>query len=268
MRSLGLIWTFLRVNALNELQYRANLVVQVFQSGISLFTGLAVIGLVFGHTDNLNGWTQAELYCVMGIHIAMGGLIGTIIQPNMVRLMEEIRDGKLDFALTKPADAQVLTSVREVQIWRAVDVVIGAIVVGFGLSGLDTPVTPAAALAFAVAVALGARDDLLLLADHHRRRLLGSAHGPARRAVRRRLSVGPLAGHHLPGLAAGVADLSRADRFRRDRAGRGTDLAADGRDAGHRCGLRAWSVPVHALVVALWVAALLGGIGLTICTQL
>ena len=50
----------------------------------------------------------------------------------------------------------MLTSVREVQIWRAVDVVIGAIVVGFGLSGLDTPVTPAAALAFALAVALGA----------------------------------------------------------------------------------------------------------------
>ena len=81
----------------------------------------------------------------MGIHIAMGGLIGTIIQPNMVRLMEEIRDGKLDFALTKPADAQVLTSVREVRIWRAVDVVIGAIVLGFGLSRLDTPVTPAGA---------------------------------------------------------------------------------------------------------------------------
>ena len=57
-----MIWIFLRVNALNELQYRANLVVQVFQSGIALFTGLAVIGLVFGHTDNLNGWTQAELY--------------------------------------------------------------------------------------------------------------------------------------------------------------------------------------------------------------
>ena len=61
MRSLGLIWTFLRVDALNELQYRANLAVQVFQSGISLFTGLAVLGLVFGQTDNLNGWTQSEL---------------------------------------------------------------------------------------------------------------------------------------------------------------------------------------------------------------
>jgi ABC-2 type transport system permease protein len=29
----------------------------------------------------------------MGVHIMMGGLIGTLIQPNMVRLMEGIRDG-------------------------------------------------------------------------------------------------------------------------------------------------------------------------------
>ena len=54
----------------------------------------------------------------MGIHILIGGLIGTLIQPNMVRLMEEVRDGKLDFALTKPDDAQLLVSVRDVRIWR------------------------------------------------------------------------------------------------------------------------------------------------------
>ena len=49
-------------------------------------------------------------------------------------------------------------SVREVRIWRRVDVVIGAIVLGFrDLSGLDTPVTPAAALAFALAARRSAR---------------------------------------------------------------------------------------------------------------
>jgi ABC-2 type transport system permease protein len=74
----------------------------------------------------------------------------------MVRLMEEIRDGKLDFALTKPADAQVLASVREVQIWRSVDVIIGAIVLAFGLSRLDTPVTPEGFAAFLIAIVLGA----------------------------------------------------------------------------------------------------------------
>ena len=41
------------------------------------------------------------------------------IQPNMQRLMEEVRDGKLDFALTKPEDSQVLVSVRDVRIWRS-----------------------------------------------------------------------------------------------------------------------------------------------------
>ena len=39
--------------------------------------------------------------------------------------MEEVRDGKLDFALTKPEDSQLLVSVREVRIWRAVDIVAG-----------------------------------------------------------------------------------------------------------------------------------------------
>lgn len=155
MRSLGLIWVFMRVNALNELQYRANFFVQLFQSLIALLTGLAVIGLVFSHTQTLSGWTHAELLCVMGIHIVMGGLIGTVIQPNMVRLMEEIRDGKLDFALTKPADAQILASVREVRIWRTVDILLGTIVLGYGLSQLSVGVTPLGVGAFLVALALG-----------------------------------------------------------------------------------------------------------------
>ena len=40
----------------------------------------------------------------MLIQILLGGVISTSIQPNMQRLME-VRDGKLDFALTKPEDS-------------------------------------------------------------------------------------------------------------------------------------------------------------------
>lgn len=156
MRNLRLLWVFFRVNALNELQYRANFFVQLFQSLIALVTGLAVIGLVFSHTDTLRGWSQPELLAVMGVHIIMGGLIGMLIQPNMVRLMEEIRDGKLDFALTKPADAQVMASVREVRVWRGVDLIIGGVLLGLALSWLEAGISPVGALAFAVALMLGA----------------------------------------------------------------------------------------------------------------
>jgi ABC-2 type transport system permease protein len=74
----------------------------------------------------------------------------------MTRLIEDVRDGKLDFALTKPEDSQMLVSVREVRIWQVVDVVSGLIVLGVGLSRIATDVGPADAAAFAVALVLGA----------------------------------------------------------------------------------------------------------------
>jgi ABC-2 type transport system permease protein len=67
-----------------------------------------------------------------------------------------VRDGKLDFALTKPVDAQVLISVREVQIWQAVDIVSGAIVLGVALFRIGGAIGVLDALAFAVALGFGA----------------------------------------------------------------------------------------------------------------
>jgi len=156
VRSLYLAWIYLRIGALNELQYRANFVVQVFQSAISLGTGLAVLALVFSHTTALNGWTPPELLAVMGVHTLMGGLIGMSIQPNMERLMEDIRQGTFDFVLTKPDDAQTLASVREVRIWRGVDVIVGLVVLGIAVGQLGGGLGVLAALAFVVALVLGA----------------------------------------------------------------------------------------------------------------
>jgi ABC-2 type transport system permease protein len=63
--------------------------------------------------------------------------------------------GTLDFALTKPEDAQLLVSVRETRIWQAVDVVVGAIVLLVAVLQLERGVGPWEALAFAAALILG-----------------------------------------------------------------------------------------------------------------
>jgi ABC-2 type transport system permease protein len=140
LRPLRVAWLFLRIGVMNEVQYRANLFVALFQSLLALGVGLAVLALVFSHTDELKGWDHSELLCVLGIQILMGGVIRATIQPNMLRLIEEVADGKLDYALTKPEDSQVLVSVREVRIWQLVDVVSGGIVVGVGAARLETSV--------------------------------------------------------------------------------------------------------------------------------
>jgi ABC-2 type transport system permease protein len=156
MNALRVSWLFFKVGVLNELQYRVNFVVQLFQSAIQLTVGLVVVALVYSHTEDLNGWSQAELICVLGIQILMGGAIKAYIQPNMTRLIDDVREGKLDYALTKPEDSQVLVSVREVRIWQVVDLVSGSIVLGVGLSQVADGVGVLDALAFGVALVIGA----------------------------------------------------------------------------------------------------------------
>jgi ABC-2 type transport system permease protein len=141
---------------MNELQYRANFFIQVLQSAVSVVTAIVVLALVYSHTVELNGWSQSELLVVMGIQILLGGVIRTTIQPNMQRLMEEVRDGKLDFALTKPEDSQVLVSVRDVRIWRAVDVIAGAAVLAYGINGLETSLGAVDVLLFLATLGVGA----------------------------------------------------------------------------------------------------------------
>jgi viologen exporter family transport system permease protein len=132
-----------------------NFFVSLLQSLIQVLTGLVVLALVYSHTTELNGWTQSELLCLLGVQILLGGVIRTFIQPNMVQLMQDVQQGTLDYALTKPEDAQVLVSVRQFRVWQIVDVVSGLVLLGVGIADLDSGVGATDALSFLVALALG-----------------------------------------------------------------------------------------------------------------
>ena len=86
----------------------------------------------------------------------MGGVVRAVIQPNMMRFTEEVRDGKLDHALTKPVDAQMLVSVRQVEVWQAVDILTGAGVVIVAMVRLGGDLGALDIVAFATALAFGA----------------------------------------------------------------------------------------------------------------
>jgi ABC-2 type transport system permease protein len=155
-RGLGLAWTYLRLGVLNEMQYRANFFVAIFQSLLSVAVALAVLALVYSHTASLHGWTKSELLVVLGVQILLGGVVHASVQPNMERLTQDVQDGKLDFALTKPADSQLIISLRELQLWQLVDVVSGAIVVSVGVSRLQPSVGVGHTFAFLALLLIGA----------------------------------------------------------------------------------------------------------------
>jgi ABC-2 type transport system permease protein len=167
MRTLRLIALHLRVVAMYEMQYRMNFFVQFFQSLLATGTGLIVLALVYGKVDQLNGWTRPQLLVVLGVFTMLGGLIQAVIKPNMVQFMEEVADGKLDYILAKPVDAQLLVSIRAIRFWQGVDIAVGAVVVGFGVARVHPRPGVAAVFGFVAGLCLAAvilYSFLLLLA--------------------------------------------------------------------------------------------------------
>jgi ABC-2 type transport system permease protein len=155
-RNLGLVWLSFRLGALDAFQYRADFAVQLLQSLINLATALAGLAIVFGQTDQLAGWSRDELVALVGVFTLVAGFLGLVIRPSMERMMEGIRLGTLDFTLTKPADSQLLVSVRHVDVWRLVDVGLGIALVLYAVTRLGADVGLAGAAIFGLTLISGA----------------------------------------------------------------------------------------------------------------
>ncbi|MCY3709811.1 MAG: ABC-2 family transporter protein [Caldilineaceae bacterium] len=155
MFHLRLFATYLRIGILGELEYRANFWISLVQSALDLCVALGGLAVVFSHTDTLGGWRPEELLALVGVYFLIGGLIRTIIRPSMTKFMEDVRQGTLDFTLTKPADAQVLVSIQTVEIWRLVDVLIALPVLSIALLRLGARLGPVDTAVFAVTLLSG-----------------------------------------------------------------------------------------------------------------
>lgn len=155
MKLFHLLWLYFRLGMLGEMEYRFNFFVQLGQSVLSMGAAAANLAIVFSHTSSLNGWDPPALTVLLGVFFMMGGVIGFVIEPSLQRLMEDIREGTLDFVLMKPEDAQLLVSVRQVRIWKLLDVVLGLIIITLALVWIDQPVRLINLGMFAIAISAG-----------------------------------------------------------------------------------------------------------------
>jgi ABC-2 type transport system permease protein len=151
-----LLWLHLRLAVLHELTYRVNVAVQVVTSAIGLAGSLAFLAVLQSHADRLAGWSHADLLALWGVFYVLTGLLGTFVQPSLQRLIDDVRTGGLDFVLLRPADAQALVSVRQVEVWKVVDVAVGIGLLGAAVWEMGGAIGAAPAAAFALALVAGA----------------------------------------------------------------------------------------------------------------
>lgn len=133
MRNWRIFREFFRTCLVEELEYRSeftgNLLASLFGIGIAILT----IKIFFYQTDQLGGWSYAEVLTLLGIFNTLQGLIDFALRPNMARLLQHIRRGTLDYVLTKPVDSMFYVSFRHLVFWRIIDVLLGIGLTFYGL---------------------------------------------------------------------------------------------------------------------------------------
>jgi ABC-2 type transport system permease protein len=173
-RVLVICW---RAAVASEVEYRFNFFANIALSAFWMVWAAVGASVYFRFTGTVAGWTQGEVLVVIGLFFTLNGLRQALLQPNLERMTDYVRLGTLDFLLTKPLDAQLLVSLRQVRVNHLLDPVLGVAltIVGVALAGRGVSVAAlsafllllgcAALLLYALSVVLMALAVVLVAAE-------------------------------------------------------------------------------------------------------
>ena len=151
--ALTLMLLFARISVQNFAAYRADFFLRGIMSLVQLAAELIVVDTIFHNTETLAGWRLPHMLVLVGVYRMVAGGIRIYIVPNMRRVLEDIREGTLDFVLLKPVNSQLLVSIREFVFWRITDLIYGGTAAAIGASMLakDIGATQIATFVFMLA---------------------------------------------------------------------------------------------------------------------
>ncbi|HUK20029.1 MAG TPA: ABC-2 family transporter protein [Gemmatimonadales bacterium] len=141
---------FWDINVVSELQYRANFIGSFLGTAFRIATALLTLAIFFSHAQRLGGWDFWEVVVLLGVFNALSGVIEAVLRPGIGDLASEVRNGQLDLILTKPVDAQLFASARQLDVWRFSDVILGLALSGYALVRIGQLPSVGALAAFAI----------------------------------------------------------------------------------------------------------------------
>lgn len=104
--------TFVSSSFARELEFRANFFAKIFQNAIWIFFFLLILLVVYRNTDSVAGWSRADSF-VLAASIFIMTSVGTMIFMSIMEIPQHVRQGTLDFIVTKPIDSQFWISTRK-----------------------------------------------------------------------------------------------------------------------------------------------------------
>ena len=101
-----------------QLEYQANVLIELLAVAMSLSGSLFLLSLFYGPDQTLGGWSWAQALMVQGLYTVFDGMATTWLRPNLGVIVTHVREGTLDFVLLKPCLLYTSPSPRDATLSR------------------------------------------------------------------------------------------------------------------------------------------------------
>ncbi len=141
MLSLRLFLLFTRNALIREMMFPANFMIQVVTRLFWFSARLALFGLIYDDVDHIREWSRESYFAFMATGMLINSIVEAFFMPNCAAFCEDIRTGKLDFALTKPIDTQFLVSLQRLNPAMMVQLALAVALLILSLVAIGKPIS-------------------------------------------------------------------------------------------------------------------------------
>jgi ABC-2 type transport system permease protein len=124
---------FLAQAVVRETQYRAHFLTTLLVGLVQLGLGIVPTLLLFGFTQEVHGWSRAEVITLVGVFQIVTGLMAAFVAPNLNRMTAYLTEGELDGVLLRPVSSQFYLTLRWINVAELSNVASGIVVLVLGL---------------------------------------------------------------------------------------------------------------------------------------
>jgi len=127
MKTLRLVWGYVRHNLMSAMAYRGAFLLQVFGMMLNNLMLLFFWTLLFDKFPTLHGWTLQGVVLLYGV-VALGFGLAVVVCGNATQLAKIVASGDLDYYLALPADPLVHVLVSRMNLSGWGDMLFGVLV--------------------------------------------------------------------------------------------------------------------------------------------
>ena len=117
--------TIFKNNIVREFIYRTNTIALTVADMVWVLVEYAFFEVIYSNIGSINGWNREQTFFFLGIFISSDALFTTFFQRSFWNFPYLISQGDLDVLLTKPINAAVLATFKELNLSQAINLVLG-----------------------------------------------------------------------------------------------------------------------------------------------